>query len=122
MGSFIEVNDTLQITKEQGFPKELVYEKHVKKPFQASDFKGRIFSFSGKKEIRLYQQPPVTNLLVENVDGDWLFWGMVEINEIHHDYVKKVTSGKYRIVQIYSPAEMKQMEKMVERKYKFVRK
>ena len=28
MGSYIETNDTLQITSEQGFPKELNYEKH----------------------------------------------------------------------------------------------
>jgi len=28
MGSYIETNDTLQITREQGFPKELNYEKH----------------------------------------------------------------------------------------------
>ncbi len=29
MASFIEVNDTLRITKEQGFPKELDYNKHI---------------------------------------------------------------------------------------------
>ena len=28
MGSFIEINDTLQISKEQGFPEELDYEQH----------------------------------------------------------------------------------------------
>lgn len=28
MGSYIEINDTLQITKEQGFPKELDWKKH----------------------------------------------------------------------------------------------
>jgi hypothetical protein len=122
MGSFVEVNDTLQITKAQGFPKELDYEKHLKKPFTVADFNSREFSFTDKKEIRIYQQPPVTNLFVENIDGKWLFWGMVEITEIRHDYVKKVTSGKYRIIQIYSPSEMKQMEKLIDRKYKFVRK
>ena len=122
MGSFIEVNDTLQITKAQGFPRELVYEKHLKKPFTTKYFEGKEFSFTDKKEIRVYQQSPVTNLLVENVDGKWLFWGMVEITEIRHDYVKKVTSGKYRIIQIYYPFEMKQMEKLIDRKYKFVRK
>ena len=30
MGSLIEINDTLQITTEQGFPKELDYEKNEK--------------------------------------------------------------------------------------------
>jgi hypothetical protein len=28
MGSFIEINDTLRITKEQGFPEELDLETH----------------------------------------------------------------------------------------------
>ena len=47
MGSFLEINDTLQITREQGFPKELDYEKHLKKPFKAEDFKDKEFSFKG---------------------------------------------------------------------------
>jgi hypothetical protein len=38
MGSFIEINDTLQISIDQGFPKELDYEKHKINPFQTSDF------------------------------------------------------------------------------------
>lgn len=38
MGSFIEINDTLRITKEQGFPLELDYGKHCAKTFTASDF------------------------------------------------------------------------------------
>ena len=28
MGSYVEINDTLQITKEQGFPKELDWKQH----------------------------------------------------------------------------------------------
>ena len=31
MGSYVEINDTLQITKEQGFPEELDWKKHLKK-------------------------------------------------------------------------------------------
>ena len=61
MGSFIKINDTLQLTAEQGFPKELDYEKHKIKPLTADDFKGRIFEFKDKPEIRIYQQPPVRN-------------------------------------------------------------
>ena len=30
MGSYIELNDTLQLTTEQGFPKELDLKKHLK--------------------------------------------------------------------------------------------
>ena len=43
MGSYIETNDTLQITREQGFPNELNYEKHKLNPYKAEDFKDRIF-------------------------------------------------------------------------------
>ena len=32
MGSIITLNDTLQLTLEQGFPAELVYETHTQKP------------------------------------------------------------------------------------------
>lgn len=117
MGSFIELNDTLQITREQGFPEELDLEKHLKKPFCAKDFKGKEFSFRDKKDIRVYQQPPVRNLLVENRDGEWIYWGLVMITEIKHDYEKKVTSGKFKIVQIYKPDEMEKMKKSIEVKY-----
>jgi hypothetical protein len=33
MGSFIEINDTLQISKEQGFPNELEINKHLESPY-----------------------------------------------------------------------------------------
>jgi len=35
MGSYIEFNDTLQLTTEQGFPAELDLEKHLQEPFRA---------------------------------------------------------------------------------------
>ncbi len=38
MGSSVEINDTLQLTKEQGFPKELVLEKHFKNNYTLRDF------------------------------------------------------------------------------------
>lgn len=52
MGSMIELNDTLQITKEQGFPQELNYEKHKLNPYTAEDFKDKIFEFKNKPNIR----------------------------------------------------------------------
>ena len=33
MGSYVELNDTLQITKEQGFPEELDWKQHLKNPY-----------------------------------------------------------------------------------------
>ena len=45
MGSIIEINDTLAITKAQGFPQELDIAAHIKKPFRSEDFKDRIFEY-----------------------------------------------------------------------------
>ena len=64
MGSFIEFNDTLQLTTAQGFPKELDMEKHRKSPFTAKDFKNRVFGFKNKPNMRLYHSAPVRVFLV----------------------------------------------------------
>ncbi|MSU56354.1 MAG: hypothetical protein EXS51_03555 [Candidatus Taylorbacteria bacterium] len=106
MGSFIELNDTLQLTKEQGFPVELDLEKHKTKPFSAKDFEGRVFEFRDKPAIRLYQAPPVRNFLVENRDGKWIYWGLCHILQVTHDYTAKTTSGKFKIISIYSVEDM----------------
>lgn len=115
MGSIIELNDTLQITKEQGFPEELNLEFHLKKPFTEKDFKKRIFEFKNKSGIRVYKSPPVRNFLVENRNGKWIYWGLVHILEIRHDYVNKTTSGKFKIIYIYTPEEMKKAYDLIDR-------
>lgn len=115
MGSFIKINDTLQISKEQGFPKELDYEKHLVKPFETLDFKDKIFEFKDKPEIRIYQMPPVRNFLVQNINGKWLYWGQIHILEIKHNYVDQVTSGKFKIIHINTPEEMKFAHKLIDR-------
>ena len=106
MGSFIEINDTLQLTTEQGFPVELDYNKHKLKPFSAEDFQGKVFEFKNKPNIRLYKIPPVRNFLAHNVGDKWLYWGLVHIIEVTHDNINQTTSGKFKIIQIYSPEEM----------------
>jgi hypothetical protein len=115
MGSFIEINDTLQITAEQGFPKELDYQKHKSQPFTADDFKDRIFEFKDKPKIRIYKLPPVRNFLVQNINGQWLYWGLVHIIEVVHDNLKQTTSGKFKIIYIYTPEEMQQAHKLIDR-------
>lgn len=109
MGSYIELNDTLQLTSEQGFPKELDLEKHLKKPFKAQDFKGKVFSFKDKPNMRLYHPAPNRVFLVHNINDKWLYWGHCQIIEqtIHAD--SKTTSGKYIITKIYSPEHQRMM-------------
>lgn len=119
MGSFIEINDTLQITKEQGFPKELDIEKHLKNPFKLEDFQDKVFEFKDKAGVRIYKLPPVRNFFVENIGGKWIYWGLVHILEVQHDNVNKVTSGKFKIISINTPEEMKIVFKTTDQRPEF---
>ena len=107
MGSIIEINDTLQITKEQGFPVELDIDKHLKDPYKMEDFADKIFEFKDKSGVRIYKLPPVRNFFVENKNGKWIYWGLCHILETKHDNVNKTTSGKFKIIYINTPEEMK---------------
>ncbi len=109
------MNDTLQLTKEQGFPDELNLEKHLKTPYKIEDFKNKVFEFHDKPNVRNYQMPPVRNFLVENRDGKWIYWGLIHILEVTHDYEKKTTSGRFKIVYLYTPEEMKKAHKFIDR-------
>lgn len=112
MGSFIEINDTLRITKEQGFPIELDLETHLQSPYTVDVVTDTVFRFKAKPDIRLYQVPPVRNFLVEDVDGKWVYWGLCFIQSIEHDYITKETSGTFKIIRLNTPEEMKQMFKL----------
>ena len=115
MGSYVEINDTLQITKEQGFPKELDWKQHIVKPYDAEQFKDKVFEFKNKPNIRNYHLQPFRNFLVENINGKWIYWGLVHILEVKHDYINKVTSGKFKIKYINSPEEMKSAHNIIDR-------
>lgn len=115
MGYYIENNDTLQITREQGFPAELIYEKHCEKPFTAADFKDQIFEFKDKPGIRMFPRPPVRTFLVENRDGKWLYWGLAHIIEVKYDMVNGATSGKFKITYINTPEEIKKAHELIDR-------
>lgn len=115
MGSYIEINDTLRISKAQGFPNELLIEKHLSTPYTLSDVAEKVFTFSRKPKVRLYQAPPVRNFLVEDIAGKWLYWGLVHILEVHHDYVKQETSGKFIIIHLNTPSEMKKAYDLIDR-------
>ncbi len=108
MGSMIEINDTLQITSEQGFPHELTLERHTQKPFTAADFAGRVFDFI-KPDIRLFHPAPTRVFLVHNIDGKWLYWGHALIMEQTIHAETKTTSGKFKIIKIYTPEHQRAM-------------
>jgi len=103
MGSLIEFNDTLQITTDQGFPAELVLQKHLEKPFTADDFKGRVFEFHDKPDLRVYHPAPTKVMLVQNIDGKWLYWGHCQIIEQTLHAESRTTTGKFVITKIYPP-------------------
>lgn len=102
MGSFIELNDTLRITTEQGFPSELVLERHLKKPFSEKDFEGRVFDFK-KLGLRIYHPSPTRCFLVHSINGKWLYWGKILVLEQTMHAEEKATSGKFKIIKIYEP-------------------
>jgi hypothetical protein len=114
MGSMVEINDTLQLTAEQGFPYEtLDRDKHCKRPLTLEEVAGKLFSFSGKMKPRLFQLDPVRVYYVQNIGGKWLFWGRVFVQsqtiekKLAADGSWKeddwVTSGTYKIIDIYEP-------------------
>ncbi|NKB36408.1 MAG: hypothetical protein GKR93_04460 [Gammaproteobacteria bacterium] len=118
MGSFIEFNDTLQISTEQGFPVDILeLGKHEKNPISIADVNGRIFTFYNKSCARLYHLDPVRVFLVENINNKWLFWGKILIQS--QEIKKKLdgngvwvegewqTSGTYIITDIYDPEYQK---------------
>ena len=113
MGSFIELNDKLQITVEQGFPTDVFnYEDHQKNPVTLEDVKGKVFSFRNKPTARIFQLDPVRVYFVQNIDGKWLFWGRIVIQS---ETIAKVfnedgswggewtTSGTFTFLTVYDP-------------------
>ena len=115
MGSQIEINDTLQITRAQGFPSELILEEHLKNPLRTEDLSEKVFEFKNKRV-----NPRITsflwrNFLVENRDGKWIYWGLCHILETTCDYINKTTSGKFKIIYINTPQEMKKDHELIDR-------
>lgn len=112
MGSNIEVNDTLNLTEEQGFPSDLLNrDRHLKKPICNDEFNGKVFRFC-KEDARLFHLDPVRVFLVQNLNGKWIVWGhaMIQSQEVRKRNPGpnwKVgdweTSGTFVIDKIYDP-------------------
>lgn len=126
MGCFYEINDTLLLTKDQGFPSDILdIERHQKKPITVADVKGKLFSFRNKPAARAFQLDPVRVYLFENTKNDkWLGWGRAFIQSLTIERRKGlepsdpagpisfnasdwVTSGTFVIIDIYDPQYQK---------------
>ena len=105
MWSYIELNDTLQITAEQGFPVEILdLEKNRKWEIKFEKIQNKIFEWKNKEKARIYHIPPTRVFLVQNIDGKWLYRGKILIIEQTIktlDNWEKITSWKYKIIQLY---------------------
>lgn len=101
MGSNIEINDTLKISKERGFPQELKLEQHVWQPFGEEQFRRRQFPFWNKDE-RLYHRTPTRCFLVEETpEGLWIYWGHAQV--IQQTIKQGRTEGIFEIAKLYDP-------------------
>lgn len=126
MGCSYEINDTLLLTKAQGFPSDILnIERHQKNPITLQDVAGKVFRFRNKPVARAFQLDPVRVYLFENTDDDkWLGWGRVFIQSltikrkrglgpsdpagpIHFNPGDWVTSGTYVFIDIYDPEYQK---------------
>ena len=52
---------------------------------------------------------------MQDIGGKWLYWELVHIIEVTHDYKNQMTSGKYIIQYIYIPEEMKSAQTIIDR-------
>ena len=113
MGSTIEINDTLALTAEQGFPAHLLdLDAHRQTPVRLEDLSNERLSFQ-KEEARLFHLDPVRVFLVQSLKGRWIFWGHALIESQSIDKVLDAedlwvpgtwsTRGTFTITDIYPP-------------------
>ncbi len=101
MGTPIEFNDTLKISKERGFPPALTRERHMQDPTSATKLLVDDFFFWNNGE-RIYHRAPNRVFLVEEMpDGKWLYWGHAFVLE--QTIKDGKTQGRYKITKIYDP-------------------
>ena len=87
MGVSLTLNDTLQITREQGFPE---------KPNLNKEY------YFKKEGRRLYRLPPVRVFLAQNENGKWDYRGEALITELTILPMEEKTVGKFKIVKLYN--------------------
>lgn len=113
MGSTIELNDTLLLTPEQGFPAELLdWESHRRDPISLPRVAGMVFEFTDKTGARIFHLPPTRVYLVQNLSKQWLFWGhalivsqsIQQARDPDGNWTEQwTTSGSFTISDVYEP-------------------
>lgn len=124
MGSILDINDTLEITTEQGFPVDIFnLERHQRDPITLEEVEDQVFSFTGKVNPRIFQLDPVRVFFYHNIPNSqgetkWLAWGEVLIQSLkieknpeaqHKSKINEsdpsqwVTSGTYKVLKVYDP-------------------
>ncbi len=88
----LTINDTLQLTKAQGFPDKAELNKE--------------YNFE-KDKRRLYRLPPARVFLAHNKEGKWDFIGEALITELTILTLENKTTGKFKIVKLYSDEHRK---------------
>jgi hypothetical protein len=88
------LNDTSQITSAQGFPHNLELNTE--------------YSFE-KDKRRLYRLPPARVFLAQNNDGVWDYRGEALITELNIFPLESKTTGKFKVVKIYTDEHRKVM-------------
>ncbi len=86
------INDTLQLTDAQGFPKKLELDKE--------------YSFQ-KDKCRLYRLPPTRVFLAHNKNGTWDYKGEAIITELTMLPLEPKTIGKFKVVKLYNETQRK---------------
>lgn len=125
MGSILEINDSLQLTTQQGFPADIFnLERHRRNPITIAEVADCVFQFSAKVGPRFFHLDPVRVFWFHNIDGRWLAWGQIVMQEQTisrrpiaakggssinvSDPESWETSGKYKILKIYDPEYQEQ--------------
>jgi hypothetical protein len=124
VGSFVEFNDSLVISTEQGFPADLFDIKRQKtNPVTLEEVENCVFTFYDKKNARIYHLDPVRVFLYQFLQneervGKWLAWGEILIqsqtiakNPVVKDHDASdlgdpnqwVTSGSYKMLKVFDP-------------------
>ena len=92
MGNKMVLNDTLQLTHEQGFPDKITI--------------GQEYTFK-KNGLRLYRLPPVRVFLALNENGKWDYQGEAHVTELTFLPLEEKTVGKFKVVKLYSDEHRK---------------